>query len=83
MRAVVLLSDGADTASLHTLKDVLDQLKRIGEVANSPVMIVPIAYGNDTNLKELESIANASGRSGVQGNPKNIADLLLTLSKGF
>lgn len=83
MRAVVLLSDGADTASLHKIKDVLDQLKRIREVANSPVMIVPIAYGNDADLKELESIANASGRSVVQGDPKNIADLLLTLSKGF
>jgi Ca-activated chloride channel family protein len=83
MRAVVLLSDGADTASLHKIKDVLDQLKRIREVANSPVMIVPIAYGDDADLKELESIANASGRSVVQGDPKNIADLLLTLSKGF
>ena len=83
MKVVVLLSDGADTASLHGLKDVLDQLRMDRERAASPVMVVPIAYGKDADLRILEPIAIASGRKAEQGDPKTIAGLLLELSRGF
>jgi hypothetical protein len=46
-------------------------------------MVVPIAYGDDADLKTSELIANASGRKAEQGDPKTIADLRLDLSKEF
>ena len=82
IRAIVLLSDGMDTASNSTLNDVLGKIQE-GRSGRNPILIIPVAYGSDADIAALNSIARASATKVQSGDPKDIAKLLEIISSYF
>jgi Ca-activated chloride channel homolog len=82
IRAVVLLSDGADTASSAALTDVLKVIEASRNDLN-PVIVIPVAYGSSADTDTLGSIARASATRLQAGDPKNILSVLNIISSYF
>src|SRR5690606_488624 len=60
IRAVVLLSDGADTGDDGvTLNDAVLSLEASRNTLN-PIILIPVAYGSDADVNALNSLARAS-----------------------
>ena len=84
INAVVVLSDGADTASTQNeLSDLLRQLRARGNGEGRQVRIFTIAYGSDANGDVLDKIAAASGGNSYSGDPKTIEKVYLQISSFF
>ena len=77
IRAIVLLSDGQDTASTLSL----DQLK--AEFEESTISIFPVAYGADAAVDELQKIVDFSRTILVKGSGDDIAKIFDNLSRYF
>jgi Ca-activated chloride channel family protein len=86
IRAVVLLSDGEDTASPATI-NLSSAINAIEFSYNSrnPVIFVPVGYGSlSSDLQRvLDSLGDASNTQWIQGNPETINDLLELISSFF
>jgi Ca-activated chloride channel family protein len=82
IRAIVLLSDGQDTASQKTLNDAVNAINAQRETKN-PILVIPVAYGNDADINALGAIARASATKVQSGDPKNIANVLQIISSYF
>jgi Ca-activated chloride channel family protein len=83
IRAVVILSDGADTASEGvTLNDVIQSIAATRDAVN-PVIVVPVAYGSNADVNALNGIARASATRVQPGDPQNILRVLQLLSSYF
>ncbi len=83
IRAIVLLSDGQDTTSKkNTLKTTLKKIED-SQNSQSPILIIPIAYGKDADLNELNAIARSSKTTVQTGDTDNIDKLLETISSYF
>jgi len=82
IRAIVLLSDGQDTASSSSLNQVLAKITE-ARTGRSPVLIIPVAYGSDADIGALNSIAQASATKVQSGDPKDIQKLLEIISSYF
>jgi Ca-activated chloride channel homolog len=82
IRAIVILSDGMDTASENNLNAVL---VKIGGVhgGRNPLLIIPVAYGSDADIATLNSIARASSTKVQSGDPDNIQKLLEIIGSYF
>jgi Ca-activated chloride channel family protein len=83
INAVVVLSDGQDTASKLTLKLLLERLNARVEGERRPIRIFTIAYGGDADQKVLEQIAAASGGKPYVGDPKQIEKVYVQISSFF
>lgn len=83
INAVVLLSDGADTASQTRQDEMLAQLRSRANGEGRQIRIFTIAYGSDANLDVLERIATASGGKAYRGTPETIASVYLEISSFF
>ncbi len=81
IRLVLLLSDGQDTceADCKSLDEVVAKIQSTYNDAN-PVIVVPIAYGSDADIRSLGSIAAASRSEVISGDPSSILDVLTALS---
>jgi len=83
IRAVVLLSDGADTGDQGvTLNDALRAISASRESLN-PVIVIPVAYGADADINALSSIARTSNTRVQSGDPNNILAVLEIISSYF
>jgi Ca-activated chloride channel family protein len=83
IRAVVLLSDGADTSEGGpTLNDALRSIAASRESLN-PVIVIPVAYGADADINALNSIARSSSTSVQSGDPENILQVLEIIGSFF
>jgi Ca-activated chloride channel family protein len=83
IRAVVLLSDGADTSEGGpTLNDALRSIAASRETLN-PVIVIPVAYGADADINALNSIARSSSTSVQAGDPQNILQVLEIIGSFF
>lgn len=82
IRAIVLLSDGQDTASNANLNQVLAKIQE-GRSGRNPILIIPVAYGSDADIASLNSIARASATKVQSGDPEDIAKLLEIISSYF
>lgn len=77
IRAIVLLSDGADNssgASLESLRANFDE---------SGISIFPVAYGADADVAIVEAIAEFSRTLVVKGDTGDIAQIFENLSRYF
>lgn len=83
IKAVVVLTDGQDTASQRTIDELLKQITPTGENAGEGVKVFTIAYGDDADAGELTSIAKATGGQEYAGNPQNIQQVYLQISQFF
>lgn len=77
IRAIVLLSDGADNASSLTIDQLRQRFDETG------ISIFPVAYGADADLSILEAIAEFSRTIVVQGDTGDIAQIFENLSRYF
>ena len=83
IRAVVLLSDGADTGDQGYVKnDALAAIQNNRDSRN-PVFVIPLAYGEDADTQTLLSIARASATRMIFGDPGNIEEVLRLISSYF
>lgn len=83
IRAVVLLSDGADTGDAgYTLNDAVQAIEASRNTLN-PVIVIPVAYGSDADVNALNAIARASATRVQAGDPNNILSILEIISSYF
>jgi len=79
IQAIVVLSDGQDTSSIHALRDVTSMAR--GE--RNPILIFPVAYGNDADINALNNIARFSSTKVLSGDPSGIEELFQLISSYF
>jgi Ca-activated chloride channel family protein len=77
IRAIVLLSDGEDTASSMSLDQVFQNYGEGG------ISVFPVAYGTDADIAAMERIAEFSRTIVVQGDTGDIAEIFENLSRYF
>ncbi|MFQ3663651.1 MAG: vWA domain-containing protein, partial [Chloroflexaceae bacterium] len=77
IRAIVLLSDGADNASTISPQELRQRFDEAG------ISIFPVAYGEDADVTILENIAEFSRTIVVKGDTGNIAQIFENLSRYF
>ena len=83
IRAIVLLSDGADTGNSGTsLNDAVAALEASRSDLN-PVILVPVAYGSDADINALNALARASNTKVQSGDPQSILGVLEIISSYF
>ncbi|MCA0457038.1 MAG: VWA domain-containing protein [Chloroflexi bacterium] len=82
IRAVVVLSDGADTASSTELNQVLRAIEASRSDLN-PVIVIMVAYGSNADIDTLSGIARASSTTVQSGDPNNITRVLEIISSYF
>jgi Ca-activated chloride channel homolog len=77
IQAIVLLSDGEDTASTVTFEQVQQEFEE------SAISIFPVAYGKDADEKTLQQIADFSRTLLVKGSSGDIGQIFDNLSRYF
>jgi Ca-activated chloride channel family protein len=83
IRAVVLLSDGADTGDEGvTLNDAISAIEASRNALN-PVILIPVAYGSDADVNALNALARASNTRVQSGDPQSILGVLEIISSYF
>ena len=83
IRAVVLLSDGADTGDEGvTLNDAVVAIESSRNSLN-PIILVPVAYGSDADVNALDALARASNTRVQSGDPQSILGVLEIISSYF
>lgn len=78
INAIVLLSDGEDTASKSTLAEVFPI-----KVESKYIPIFPIAYGEGADKNTLESIAEHTKTKVYTGKPQDIIEIFHEISTFF
>lgn len=82
IQAIVVLSDGQDTASMNSLQRVVELINLTRRERN-PVIVIPVAYGGDADINALNAIARASATRVQSGDPENIQAVLEVISSYF
>ncbi|MFN8565526.1 MAG: extracellular solute-binding protein [Anaerolineae bacterium] len=83
IRAIVLLSDGADTGDQgYSLNDAISAVEASSGDLN-PVILIPVAYGADADINALNSLARASNAKVQSGDPQSILGVLQIISSYF
>jgi Ca-activated chloride channel family protein len=83
INAVVVLTDGQDTASDHQGFDVIKELERQGQKESGQVRVFTIAYGKEPNDQELAKYSEASGGKSYRGGTDDIASVYRSISSFF
>jgi Ca-activated chloride channel family protein len=83
INAVVLLTDGNDTASRLKDEDVIAPLKAQSASEGITVRVFTIAYGSNANDVVLKDIADASGGKPFAGDPDEIQTVYRTIASFF
>jgi len=83
IKALIVLTDGQDTASHMSFDQLIRQISLTGENAGTGVKIFTIAYGDDANQDELTKIAKTAGGKEYAGNPQNIQSVYNQISLFF
>ncbi len=82
IKAIIVLSDGKDTASFNSLNDVVSTINDAHSDRN-PVLVIPVAYGGDADINALNAIARASSTKVQSGDPNDIQKVLEIISSYF
>jgi Ca-activated chloride channel homolog len=83
INAVVVLTDGQDTASDRAGYDVIKALEQQGQKESGQIRVFTIAYGRDANKSELAKYAEASGGKSYEGGTGEIASVYQSISSFF
>jgi Ca-activated chloride channel family protein len=83
INAVVLLTDGQDTASKGTEQALVARLKQRSQGEGRQIRLFTIAYGADADGEILTHIAEASGAEEFAGDPAKIDAVYLQISSFF
>ena len=83
INAVVVLTDGADTTSSVSSRQVLDRLTQEGRAESNAVRVFTIAYGSDAKASELQRFAEASGGKAFTASTADIEQVYRSISSFF
>jgi Ca-activated chloride channel family protein len=83
INAVVLLTDGQDTASKGSEAGLVARLKQRSQGEGRQIRLFTIAYGKDADGDVLTHIAEASGAEEFAGDPDKIDAVYLQISSFF
>src|SRR3954466_5615735 len=83
INAVVLLTDGQDTAGGVSQGELLNQLSQEGRAETGGVRLYTIAYGSDADKDLLARFASATGGKAFEGDNSNIDSVYLSISSFF
>jgi Ca-activated chloride channel family protein len=83
INAVVVLTDGDDTASDQTSAGLIEILRGRSENIEHNVRVFTIAYGGEADAKTLSEISEASGGKEFDGDPSGIAAVYQQISSYF
>jgi Ca-activated chloride channel family protein len=83
INAVVVLTDGQDTHSSASRRQVLDALRAEGSAESGGVRVFTIAYGKEAKERELGEFATASGGKGFPADTSDIAQVYRSISSFF
>jgi len=83
INAVVVLTDGQDTASGRSENDAVRILKVQGEKESNPIRVFTIAYGSDANTEELARYADATGGKAFTADTSDIEKVYRSISSFF
>jgi Ca-activated chloride channel family protein len=83
INAVVLLTDGQDTAGGISEGQVLNRLEQEGRAETGGVKLYTIAYGSDADKELLARFADATGGKPFAGDTSNIDSVYLSISSFF
>lgn len=83
IRAIVVLSDGQDTASEQNLDDILREINANVEEGGNAIKIFTIAYGSDADEDVLRTIAESTGARMYQSSPENINQIYAEIATFF
>jgi Ca-activated chloride channel family protein len=72
IRAIVVLSDGEDTASVFTLDDVIRKVQASEEEGGNAIKVFTIAFGEDADADILKQIAEPGGGKQYDSSPETI-----------
>ncbi|MBN1640427.1 MAG: VWA domain-containing protein [Anaerolineae bacterium] len=82
IRAMVILSDGADTASNITLRQLRERIASQSE-AGDATKIFAIAFGQDADRAVLREIAETTGGREYEGDPETIYEVYAKIATFF
>jgi Ca-activated chloride channel family protein len=77
INAIVLLSDGADTAETSTLDTVLQRFEETN------IAVFPVAYGEDADKTALQAVADFARTIVIEGSAGEINKVFENLSRYF
>jgi Ca-activated chloride channel family protein len=83
IRAIVLLSDGAHTGDSGTTLNQVTAAIGASRDSLNPVIVIPIAYGEDADINTLSAISRASQTRVQSGDVDNIGALLDIIGSYF
>jgi Ca-activated chloride channel family protein len=83
INAVVLLTDGQDTAGGISESQLLSRLGDEGRAETGGVRLYTIAYGTDADKELLARFAGATGGKPFEGDNSNIDSVYLSISSFF
>jgi Ca-activated chloride channel homolog len=83
IRAIVLLSDGAHTGDSGTTLNQVTAAIDASRDSLNPVIVIPIAYGEDADINTLSALGRASQTRVQSGSVDNIASLLDIIGSYF
>ena len=81
IRAIVVLTDGEDTASTTSIIELLEEIS-VGENGQA-IKVFTIAYGGEANLDILTQIAERSGAKSYAGDPETIEQVYADIATFF
>lgn len=82
IRAIVVLSDGQDTASQQDLEHVLTVIGSQAESGDA-TKVFSIAYGNDADEEILKNIAEVTGGRQYHADPETIQEIYESIATFF
>jgi Ca-activated chloride channel family protein len=83
INAVVVLTDGQDTRSTHSRRQVLERLRQEGDAETRGVRVFTIAYGSDAREQDLNAFAAVSGGKGFTASTDDIVQVYRSISSFF
>jgi Ca-activated chloride channel homolog len=83
INAVVVLTDGADTASSRTIEEVAAELSAQGRRETGQIRVFTIAYGSAPNAIELGRYAQESGGKAFKAGTQDIETVYRSISSFF
>jgi len=83
IRAVVVLSDGQDTASQIGLGQLMAQIDSTAEEGGNAPKLFTIAFGRDADTMVLKQIAEATGGQQFEGDPETISHIYEQIATFF
>jgi Ca-activated chloride channel homolog len=83
INAVVVLTDGTDTASSRTTEEVASELAAQGRRETGQIRVFTIAYGAEPNVVELRRYAQESGGKAFTADTEDIETVYRLISSFF